>query len=194
MAVTDDEGARGVLRIQMGSISREVPVLPVVHARKWVQRAWDIIAEVSQAALAGGESVDTDGPAATENLRTFIRAMDELSVDRLIDLLVEYDRTNVLGGRDTIEAMASPRQIHRAIEVMRSECLPFGDDENFVTMLARMLAQMSAARYLNQSSTNGRSPTGVSPRDHLKKRSRTASSGSSGSEVRSASDASVAST
>lgn len=157
----------------MGGRVIEVPVLSIAYAKRWKARLWEALAEVSAAAAADVPPVDDRLADAVQDRMLVI---DALTVDKLVELIVMFDRANVLGGRNAIEELMSPRQARRALEEMRAECIPFGEEAQILTIMTAGLAAQSTSR----NSTNGHSPTGTLPQDHLKRRSRTASSASSG--------------
>jgi hypothetical protein len=145
----------GVLRIAVGGAEKIVPTLPIRATREW------------QAALA-----ERDPSFAPDNLNDWTRAdassFSSLTLDAVLDIVVSYDRTGALGGRDWLEEHADPTQIYNAAQQMAEVAFPFAEDS---TMLLRALVVDAVVGSSPVSSTSGPSPTGGSTRA----RSRTAS-------------------
>ena len=146
----------GVLRIAVGGVEKIVPTLPIAPTREW------------QAQLGkdpSGFSVpDNDDDWTRANVAEFAG----LALDKIMDMVVAYDRTGALGGREWLEQNADPAQLRAAITQMAEVAFPFATD--IPTLLAALVVR-SVVESGPPSSTNGHSPTGGLPRDHLKTRS-----------------------
>ena len=149
----------GVLRIAVGRGLKEekiVPTLPIRATREW------------QAQLGkepSGFSVPvTNDEWTPANVSEFAG----LTLDTVLDMIVAYDRSGALGGREWLEENADPFQLRTAITQMAEVAFPFSTD--VPTLLAALVVQRVVGSN-PPSSTNGHSPTGGSPRDRLKKRS-----------------------
>jgi hypothetical protein len=146
----------GVLRIAVGGVEKTVPTLPIKATRDW------------QASLGTGPAgfvmpvTDDDWTAAT------VADFAGLSLDTVLDIVVSYDRTNALGGRDWLEEHADPAQIYAAASQMAEVAFPFATD---IPVLLGALVLQKAVGSTLPSSTNGHSPTGTSTRPRSKRAS-----------------------
>lgn len=138
----------GVLRIAVGGVEKIVPTLPIRATREW------------QAQIAKGpeafapRDLDDWTPAEAFDF-TF------LTLDAIVDIVVAYDRTGALGGREWLEEHADPAQLYAASAKMAEVAFPFAEDTK--VLLAALVANRVVASTL-QSSTNGPSPIGASRR------------------------------
>lgn len=140
-----EDVAAGLLRIAIAGSIREVPTLKA----KWVG-AWTALfaEEVQEPKAIGGWTVAD------------AMQFSSRSVAQLLDLVVAYDRTVALGGREWLEENADPAQLRAALIQMTGNAFPLADPAVLVDMtLAR-----TAAASIPPSSMNGASPTGTSPR------------------------------
>jgi hypothetical protein len=153
----------GVLRIAVGHEGKEriVPTLSIGETREW------------QAGLARGPAgfvvpvSDDDWTAAT------VAQFAGLSIDTILDMVVSYDRSGALGGREWLEANADPAQLYRAAVQMAEVAYPFATD---VPMLLAGLVVVRASVAPSQPRrTNGRSRTGASTPVRLRRDSTRAS-------------------
>lgn len=169
---TEDAGIAGVLQISMGGRVHRVPALKLRHSREWKERLGDI---------ASGIELDDD-------LGKMLASVANLASDRALDLVVAYDRTGVLGGRDAIEDEATDAELFAALEVMVKATYPFARAlrsvaEAFGPQLRELLTRLAgaAAGALSRaSSTPTPSATGDSTPTPLSDGSATSSSSSSG--------------
>ena len=139
----------GVLRIAVGGVEKLVPTLPLRATREW------------QAQIAKGPSgfsvpVDSDDWSASA-----VAEFSGMTLDTVLDIVVAYDRTGALGGRDWLEENADPAQLHAAALQMMEVAYPFAED---VTLLLAALVVRTVVESGPRSSTNGRSRTGASTR------------------------------
>jgi hypothetical protein len=159
MTRTDEDVLAGVLRVPVGGVEKIVPTLPIRATREW------------QALLSeklGGFGV----VMAAEQSPATLAAFGSLSLDTILDLVVAYDRTDALGGRDWLEEHADPAQLYGAVRQMAEVVFPFVTDMQTVL---RVLPGLLVGALTSPRSTNGRSPTGASTRA----RSKSASTGRS---------------
>lgn len=178
MAPNDDQGAAGLLPIEVGDERKLVPVLPMAYADNWAARLSAALASVADEA-AQDLSARNDGEAAARE--ALLLRLNRLSNERALELVLEFDRKGALGGRAWLLEHASPGQLKRALAAMKDECLPFAEEMTLATMLTEVVLSRSP------SSSNGRSPVGVPSRTSSGSASPTASSGSSGRRASSAS-------
>lgn len=174
---TDAEAVKGQLRLELGGTAHRVAVLPIRAADAWI--------ETFQASLASVATSADDVLGATDVTASLIE-VTRRTTHAAVDLIVAYDRDGALGGRDWILDHATPEEVTDALEVLRVSALPFARGILSMVDVFRMAAETRAAQSSQPSSTNGHSPAGTLPQDHLKPRSRTRSSTSSGKLVRSA--------
>ena len=134
----------GVLRIAVGGVEKLVPTLPIRATREW------------QAGLASGEPRFAPDDAADW---TAVEASEfsGLTLDVILDIVVAYDRTGALGGREWLEEHADPAQLHRAAEQMAEVAFPFAEDAR--ALLAALVANRVVAS-TPRNSTSGPSPIG----------------------------------
>lgn len=136
----------GVLRIAVGDSVREVPTLKARWIGEWSQ---SFAADDIEAKAIGEWTMDDFSRFAGE------------SVDRLLDLVVAYDRTAALGGREWLAENADPAQLHAALVAMVGNAFPLASDP---TVLVDLVIAQAAAGSIPPSSTSGASPSGTSTR------------------------------
>jgi hypothetical protein len=143
----------GVLRIAVGGRERIVPTLSIRATREWQQ-------EIARG--PGGFSVpvsDDDWSAAD------VADFSGLTLQTVLDVVVAYDRTGALGGREWLEENADPAQLYAAASQMAEAAFPFATDTRL--LLAALVVRSilpGAAPSADPSSTSGRSRTGGSTR------------------------------
>jgi hypothetical protein len=149
----------GVLRISVGGVEKIVPTLPIRATREW------------QASLAEGPGAFT--PADADDW-TPVEASEfsGLALEAVLGIVVSYDRTGALGGREWLEEHADPAQIYAAAGQMADVAFPFADDTR--VLLAALVAR-SVVGSVAPSSTSGRSRSGASTRGRSKTASTRAS-------------------
>lgn len=141
MAVRSPEDVlAGVLRISVGGVEKIVPTLPIRATREWQARALD----------------DKTAPAVEAEGA----GIANLAYDTVLDIVLTYDRTNALGGREWLEENADPAQLYAAAQQMAEVAFPFVEDVKLL-LGARIASVVASAR---PSFTNGHSPTGASTR------------------------------
>lgn len=140
-----EDVAAGILRIAIGGTVREVPTLKAKYIGLW----GDLFADAGNKLDAVGEWTMAD-----------VSQFSERSVQRLVDLVVAYDRTGALGGREWLEEHADPAQLHAALVLMIGNAFPLADP----VTLADLTIARAAVPSARASSTNGASPRGTSTR------------------------------
>jgi hypothetical protein len=150
----------GILRIAVGGVEKIIPTLPLRATREW------------QAKLAAGPSgfsvpvTDDDWTAA--NVSEFAG----LTLDTVLDMVVAYDRSGALGGREWLDENADPAQLYAAVSQMAEVAFPFAEN---VRLLLAALVVRSVVGSKPPNSTNGLSPTGDSTPGRSKRASTRAS-------------------
>lgn len=139
----------GVLRIPVGGVEKIVPTLPIRATREW------------QATIATGPSgfevpvSDDDWTAAT------VSEFSGLALETILDVVVAYDRTGALGGREWLEEHADPAQLYAAATQMAEVAFPFATD---IPLLLAGLVVRQVVGSSPPSSTSGPLPIGASRR------------------------------
>jgi hypothetical protein len=134
--------AAGVLRIAVGGSVREVPTLKL----RWIS-GWAALFDAGEAEpKALGEWTMHD---------TTVFGAD--TVKQMLDLVVAYDRTGALGGREWLEENADPGQLRAALNQMVENAFPLAD----AAALVDLTITRAAAASIRPSSSSGASRTGT---------------------------------
>jgi hypothetical protein len=143
---TPEDVVAGVLRISIGGTERLMPTLKA----RWVGE-WSV--------LLGDPA--TDAKPIGEWTMDDVTGLSGRTVDHLLDLVVAYDRTSALGGREWLAENADPAQLHAALVQMVGNAFPLADEP--AVLVAVTLARLSAPS-ARPPSTNGASTNGVAAR------------------------------
>ena len=150
MARTEEDILAGVLRIRVGGVEKTMPTLKLKAAREW------------KAQLIGVMSSRLDGFNVTGTAD--FAQLAQLAGDQMLDLVLAYDKTGALGGREWLEDNADDAQLYAVLRQALEVSFPFVTD---LAAVAGMLRSVMAGTALAQpapsaggKSTNGRSPTG----------------------------------
>ena len=146
----------GVLRIAVGGVEKIVPTLPLRATREW------------QAKLAAGPSGFSVPVTEDDWTAANVSEFAGLTLDTVLDMVVAYDRTGALGGREWLDENADPAQLYAAAEQMAEVAYPFADN---VRLLLAALVVRTVVGSPSPRSTSGRSPTGASIRSRSKRAS-----------------------
>lgn len=128
--MTEEEIIAGTIPVVKDGRGLSLPVLKIKHAREWRQKV--------------AEAFDGEEPEGPDAMN--------VPADKILDLVVAYDRSNTLGGKESIEDSMTDEELYDAFIAMWRRTFPFA-------RLARDL--MSAASPAQAKSPNGRSPTGT---------------------------------
>lgn len=134
----------GILRIAVGGVEKEVPTLSIRATREW------------QAALAADEAAAVSDDDLTPGDASGII---DLSLGEILNIVVTYDRSAALGGREWLEEHADPAQLYAAATQMAEVAFPFALS---APALLRALIARSVAASRPPRSTNSPSPSGDS--------------------------------
>ena len=134
----------GVLRIAVGGVEKIVPTLPIRATREW---------QAQVAAGPGAFAPADDNDWTPEDAFDFTR----LTLDAILDIVVAYDRTGALGGREWLEENADPAQLYATAAQMAEVAFPFA--ENTRLLLAALVANR-VVKSTPRNSTSGPSPIG----------------------------------
>ncbi len=144
---SEEDSATRVLRIPVGGVVKTMPTLPIKHIAEWAK-------------LLDALTPSTAPPGDPSEGFTLIAS---ITLTGLLDLVVAYDRTGALGGREWLEENADPAELKAAAEQMAGNAFPFGEAAAVIaSMVATRLGQ--AVRSAPPSSTNGSSTNGASTR------------------------------
>lgn len=130
----ETEILNGTISVVMDGQRRALPVLKIKRAGPW--RA------LVMKTLNAFEKADKLTPTAAMNM----------PAAKILDLVVAYDFSKVLGGRDSIEENATDKEVYDAFIKMWNETFPYKG-------LARDL--ITASLPAPEKSPNGHSPSGV---------------------------------
>jgi hypothetical protein len=142
---TEEEVVSGLLRIAVGGTVKAVPTLKAKYVDDWAK----LLTPVG------------DFKVPREWTMGDVAAMSGGTAARLIDLIVAYDRTAALGGREWLGENADPQELHAAVVQMMGNAFPLADDP--AGLLGMMLIQ-SAVQSEPPSSTKPASTNGASTR------------------------------
>ncbi len=146
----------GVLRIAVGGVEKIVPTLPIKASREW------------QLKIAAGPSAFTAPVSDDDWTAATVEQFTGLTLDAILDVVVFYDRTGALGGREWLEENADPAQLYAAASQMAEVAFPFATN---IPMLLAALVVRSVVGSKSPNSTNGHSPIGVLTHGHSKRAS-----------------------
>jgi len=141
---TPEDVATGILRIAVGGTVKAVPTLKAKYAPEWYESVL---------------TFDGDTKPLTEWTPRDARVVCAAAVERMLDLVVAYDRTDALGGRAWLEENADPGELHKALLAMVSNANPLVDAAAVVDLFVTAAA---AGQSVPLSSTNGASANGDS--------------------------------
>jgi hypothetical protein len=147
---TEEEVLSGLLQISVGGITKAVPTLPIKYVAEWAKLL---------------DALTPTEPATDP--REGFTLIAKVTTAGLLDLVLAYDRTGALGGREWLEEHADAQQLRAAAVQMADNAFPLGDGASVVgQMLATMIGKAAPKDDSSEppSSTNGASLNGVSRR------------------------------
>jgi hypothetical protein len=147
---SDEDVLSGILRIPVGGVEKLVPTLKLRAVRDWQVRVADKLALIRPTLGANPRDVqDLAHVAGT-------------AIESILELVIAYDQTGALGGREWLEENADPAQLYAAVQQMGQVTFPFVGDA--VALIAAFPTAFGTPDEpsASTSSTNGRSPTGAS--------------------------------
>ncbi len=158
---SEEAAATGRLHATIGGSTVELPVLKIRQARRWKAALEEADLDIDEVATEGGQaSGELDKP-----------------IDVMLDLILAYDVTNALGGRDALEDRATDAEVYALFEDILAATFPFVARYPMTERFGRLVV---ASLYYRAKPTSGPSPTGDSPPTRSRKASPTSSSSSSG--------------
>jgi hypothetical protein len=153
---TEEEVLSGLLQVSVGGIVKPMPTLPIKYVPEWAQLL---------------DALTPTEPSGDP--REGFTLIARVTLAGLLDLVVAYDRTGALGGREWLEEHADAQQLKAAAVQMAGNAFPLGDGASVVAqMLSKMLFPPDGSPILfppdvvltRESSTNGASRNGASRR------------------------------
>lgn len=143
----DEEVAGGYISVTMGGQAKRLPVLPIVRNREWKRQFDEMVAELGM-------------NAESDDFEEIVRALSD-SIDKMLDLLLAYDETSALGGREWLDSHATDREVYEAFKKVKDAAYPFGFD-----LMARVLGEvrMNMARLAAGSKSTSSSPPSTAGR------------------------------
>jgi hypothetical protein len=149
-----EEIVSGLLQVSVGGTVKPVPTLPIKYVAEWAKLL---------------DALTPSTPAADP--REGFTLIARVTTAGLLDLVLAYDRTGALGGREWLEEHADAQQLKAAAVQMADNAFPLGDGASVVgQMLATMVGQAApkdepkAGPSGLPSSTSGVSRNGASRR------------------------------
>lgn len=160
------EVVSGLISVTIGgrnAVRRELPVLSAGESRKWkVALASAMVGDIGSMDLDSGPDLGIVGAAIG---------------DRILDLVVEYDTTASLGGREWLDANATDVELYGLFRRLLEVSFPFVHDLR--TAITELRALGMGDLLASALAGGPRSPTDPSPSE----RSTSGSSASSGSDL-----------
>lgn len=112
---SDEQIASATITVAMGGQVRRLPVLAIDPNERWTEQFTEAIGS------------QLGGVSGIETLADVSAALGR-STDVLIGLLVAYDASGVLGGREWMRAHATPGEVYEAFKQVTAAAFPFGVD------------------------------------------------------------------
>lgn len=152
MARSEEEVLSGLLPVAIGGVVKRVPVLKIRAAREWKEAlAVSLARDVGSMDI---KSLDSLG------------AVGNMAGDKILELVLAYDTSGALGGREWIEEHGDDTQVYTAFRAMLEVSFPFVNDlRSAMGQLREVLglaAVNQAAGSLPAKSPNSPSPNGAS--------------------------------
>jgi hypothetical protein len=143
---TEEQRLRGVIPVTWAGQTREIPTLKRGASRAWKEGLGSALGEVGKVEVGAIESLATAGALAS---------------DRMLDLVMEYDKTGVLGTREWIDENVDDLEVYTVFRTLLDVAYPFVSDLRGAMEEIRGLGLLASA---SPASTSSPSPSGASPR------------------------------
>jgi hypothetical protein len=144
-----EDVAAGILRVTINGAEKLLPVLRIRAEREWKAGLRDVFSRKLP-------DLEDGKPVGLERLGEF----SNLTVDAVLDVVVSYDTTNALGGRDYLEEHALQAELMTVLRLIWAVVFPFTQAPPLTGPAAG--APAPAEPSTESSSTNGPSPAGAS--------------------------------
>ena len=142
---SEEDVLAGILTLSFGGTEKSLRELRINELRDWKK--------LFTQSLSGLDQLDSN------NTSELGQIMD-VGGNTILDLVVVYDKENVLGGRGWLEENATETEVYRAFRAMLDAAFPFVRDA--MGALAQVQAIRKAVESGTPNSTNGLLPTGDS--------------------------------
>lgn len=150
---SEDDILAGVLRVQVGGVQKALPTLKLRAAREWKE-------QVAATLATSVDGFELNGTLDVANLAN-------TAGDKVLDLVLAYDQSGALGGREWLEDHADDAQLYAVLRVCLETSFPFVHD--LQSALSQVREVLGGAAIVNQQvavspgarPTNGRSPSGA---------------------------------
>lgn len=160
-----EEVAGGFIRCRLGTEVRNLPTLKISDERAWKE-------SLAKAVGTAQVSVDWEAlKAGGDRAYHALTPMLSLPTDIALEMLVAYDKSGALGGREWLERNADSKQVYDLLVAVGRVVFPFVHDLRGVLreiiQIQQTVRRLEAAAEVESeseqsSSTNGLSPTGTS--------------------------------
>lgn len=153
---SQEEVAGGFLRCRVGASTIDIPTLKMRDERKWKLLLAERLNDLAQTDVGEADFTDFGNPETLKAAATLIN----LPGDAVLELVVAYDKTEALGGREWIEENADSSELWTVLRRAFLVVFPF------VTGIGSVVTELTRLRGMSQSSpesspTNGPSLTGI---------------------------------
>jgi len=143
---SEEDILAGVLRVRVGSAVKTMPTLKLRQAAAWREK-------VTTTLSSQLDGFNLNGTADLAGLA-------QLAAGQMLDLVLAYDQTNALGGRDWLEDNADDAQLYAILRACLDVSFPFVRD--LAGAVALLRGVIPGGTSPGARSTNGRLPTGDS--------------------------------
>jgi hypothetical protein len=142
----DDGTAERVVPVTLGGQAKRLPELRRIQNRDF--QAYYAVA-IRDTIQAAGELND---------LEDVIELMSS-SIDKMMEIILVYDKTGATGGREWVDANATDREIYEAFKKVTHAAHPFGQDilgmiPDLRAMLLRSMMRMVGSKSTSSSRQN----------------------------------------
>ena len=142
----DEEVAAGFISATLGGQARNLPVLSIERNREWKKVYNATVSEL------GGDAESDDFDAVVDLLSG--------AIDKMVDLLIAYDETGALGGREWIDKHATDREVYELLKgPVLQAAFPFGIDL-MAQVLGAIRANMARLAVSSPSTSSSQRSTG----------------------------------
>lgn len=152
---SQEEVAGGFLRCRVGTSTLDMPTLKMKDERAWRTLLASTFERLAETEVGEADFRDFGNPATLKAAATLI----QFPAEAVLDLVLAYDKTNALGGRDALESAADSAQVWAIFQRALLVVFPF------VTSLGSLLAEMmqtgTSPTTPGSSLMNGLWPTGT---------------------------------
>ena len=140
--------SRAGIPVIVGGREKRIPILPMGPTRAWRERL------ASEAGAQYGQL------RSMSDLTSALATAGDLT-DKLLELVLEYDRDATLGGREWLEEHATDAEVYEAFKAIASYVYPFARDLARAPALLEMLLDAAGRAGAQEPSTNSPSAPGA---------------------------------